>query len=372
MKLFSKTIFVALLSVLTLNVAAQDRVEFTPYTYLHLQGGVGYSVGEADYLELVSPAVSLSFGYQFSPIFGARIGVSGLQGRGGFPAIDQTYKFNYLQGAADLSVDLCNLFADFRDDRTVNPYAFAGVGYLHAFNNDEAVAISQGGQLSLDNLWHDHKGFFSGRVGAGVDFRASERVGITLEGNLNILSDKFNSKDAPNLDWQYNALVGVKIKLGRSKKVGESSQAIYVAPAPAEEEDPQPQPTPAPTPAPAPTEEPQPQSEVVAVVASAEYNIFFDFDSAKLNAEGERVACELAQYLLDNPSVELSLVGYADKQTGTPAVNLRVSQRRLVAVTTFLESKGISESRFRAEYKGDTVQPFSINEKNRVVICIAE
>lgn len=76
--------------------------------------------------------------------------------------------------------------------------------------------------------------------------------------------------------------------------------------------------------------------------------------------------------LKSNPSTEVSLAGYADKQTGTSAVNSRLSQRRSEVVAAMLEANGISKDRITTSYKGDTVQPFAENAMNRVVICVVE
>lgn len=46
--------------------------------------------------------------------------------------------------------------------------------------------------------------------------------------------------------------------------------------------------------------------------------------------------------------------------------------KRANAVAEALKAKGITENRINVDYKGDTVQPFSTAEENRVSICIAE
>jgi OOP family OmpA-OmpF porin len=74
----------------------------------------------------------------------------------------------------------------------------------------------------------------------------------------------------------------------------------------------------------------------------------------------------------ENPQATIMLTGYADKQTGTPQVNKRVSQRRVQSVKKALISRGIASSRIVTEAKGDTVQPFSENDQNRAVIIISE
>jgi outer membrane protein OmpA-like peptidoglycan-associated protein len=73
--------------------------------------------------------------------------------------------------------------------------------------------------------------------------------------------------------------------------------------------------------------------------------------------------------MIEHKDFELLLIGYADKQTGTDAVNQRVSAARAKAVKDFLVKSGVATERIDAEYKGATEQPFAENDKNRVVIC---
>ena len=112
---------------------------------MQVQGGVGYTVGEADFGDLISPAAALNFGYQFTPVWGLRFGVSGWQAKGGWASPATTYKYNYLQGNVDVTLDLGNLFCGYKADRLFNPYFFVGVGLNGAFNNDEAVALHNQG-----------------------------------------------------------------------------------------------------------------------------------------------------------------------------------------------------------------------------------
>ncbi len=51
---------------------------------------------------------------------------------------------------------------------------------------------------------------------------------------------------------------------------------------------------------------------------------------------------------------------------------MRLSKKRAENVATQLKEMGIDSQRITVDYKGDTVQPFSTPEENRVSICIAE
>jgi flagellar motor protein MotB len=77
----------------------------------------------------------------------------------------------------------------------------------------------------------------------------------------------------------------------------------------------------------------------------------------------------LAEYLRKHPNAYVRLTGYADRDTGTPTINQRLSRERSAAVSKWLQNEGIAESRIRRFAKGDTVQPFDLPEDNRVTVC---
>jgi outer membrane protein OmpA-like peptidoglycan-associated protein len=64
------------------------------------------------------------------------------------------------------------------------------------------------------------------------------------------------------------------------------------------------------------------------------------------------------------------MTGYADRLTGTPTINERLSQERATVVANWLVNHGLDRDRIYKDAKGDRVQPFPINEDNRVTICL--
>lgn len=206
------------------------------------RAGAAYTLGEVDFGELVSPAAALYAGHRFSPVWGMRFGLSGWQSKGAWVSPESVYQYKYLQGNVDVTLDLANLFGKFNYRRTVNPYLFAGVGVNGAFGNDEANALDDQG-YTLQNVWSGSKVFVAGRLGLGVDFRFSDCVSFGVELNTNMLSDKYNSKKAGNLDWQFNALAGFTFRFGKNyKKSRPAATAAPVTPAwttePAQKEEP--------------------------------------------------------------------------------------------------------------------------------------
>lgn len=65
-----QTILAALLLASTTSLFAQketEKIEFRPHWYMQVQGGIGHTIGEGKFSDLVSPAAALSAGYRFTP-----------------------------------------------------------------------------------------------------------------------------------------------------------------------------------------------------------------------------------------------------------------------------------------------------------------
>lgn len=366
-----KSILVILSAVLMLNVnnlfaqEQQDlkikepgRTEFEKHWFMQIQAGAAHTIGETKFSDLISPAAAINLGYQFNPVFALRLGASGWQAKGSWVASPKAvYKYKYLQGNVDAMFNLSNLFCKFNPERIVDFYGFLGVGLNRGFDNDEAIALAAQG-AEMQYLWTKGKILPVARGGLGMNVRLSDRVALNIEGNANTLSDKFNSKKAGNTDWQFNALIGLNIKFGKGyKKIA----PVYYEP------EPQPQPKQEAKPEP----KPEPKPEVVKVEAMTQ-NIFFDINKSVVRADQEAKIAELVSYLNKYPNAKVVITGYADKKTGNASVNDRLSKQRSEAVANALQAKGISADRISTNYKGDTVQPFSVNEENRVSICVAE
>jgi len=99
--------------------------------------------------------------------------------------------------------------------------------------------------------------------------------------------------------------------------------------------------------------------------------IFFTINSASVRDNQLINVAKAAEYLIDHPASKLELASYADKNTGTAKYNMQLSKRRSEAVAKVLTTKfGIAKDRLILKYYGDTVQPFSDNDQNRVTMFI--
>ena len=365
-----KKAILILASALMMGIGVSAQ-EFNPHWYIQPRAGIGHTVGETAIKDLLSPAADLALGYQFSPVFGLRGDLMGWQAKGaqnGVNGATALYKFNFAQAALDATFDICNLF-NVNVDRFLSPYAYLGVGANLAFNNDEAQALAAKG-ASFQYLWDGKKFSPAGRGGLGFDFRLSDAIKLNLEGGINVLSDHFNSKknDRANTlkqDFQYTALLGLKIALGPTKK----APAPVVVPPPA--------PAPAPAPAPKPEPKPEPKPVVVEQPAPApapelQENIYFIINKWDIQASEVAKLDEIAAFMAQNPDTKVQLTGHADKDTGTAQRNLFLSEKRAEVVTNELIKRGVAASRISSTFKGDTANPFATPEENRVTVCFVK
>lgn len=360
MKRLLSLIAVAALSVAT--IFAQEKT--SGYWYMQIQGGAAHTVGEADFGDLISPAGALSLGYQFSPVFGARLNVNGWQGKGALVNPTTTYKFNFVEGGIDLTMDLCNLFGEKRADRLFNPYILGGLGANFAFNNDDANDLAARFP-SENHLWDGTLVKPSSKAGVGLNIRLSRVVALNLEANTSFLSDKFNSKDGSYCDYQIAGLAGLTIKFGQGGKA--VAPVAPVAPVA--------QPAPAPKPEPKP--EPEPEKVVETAPAAPAFeglteNVYFLINKWDIRPSEQAKIDEIVEVMNANPDAKIRISGHADKATGNERINRFLSEKRCTVVAQALEAAGIAKDRITTEYFGDTANPYKTPEENRVAVCVVK
>jgi outer membrane protein OmpA-like peptidoglycan-associated protein len=351
--------------------------EPAPYFFVGLQGGGQVTFTNYDFTKLVMPIGAVSFGGYYNPVVGGRLHAQGWRDKGAFKNLslpvptnnaagvgDKTYYWNYYTVDADLLVNLTNLFWKGSESHFFNLVLVGGVGLNYAWHNKQVnklISTYQLGNVAPLAWPHDRLGH-NLRVGVQVDLNVSKHFGINLECDFNNLSDRFNSKQANSDDWQATAMIGLQYKFGykAKKPVVVPPPAPAPAPAPAPVVKPEPKPAPAPVVKPAP--KPQPLKE----------NIFYSIRSSEVTAEEMVKVDKVVKYLNDNPSATVDIIGYADVKTGNPKINMKYSQQRAQDLKNLLVKKGIDAKRIKASAKGDTEQPFSVNEKNRVSIITGE
>jgi len=396
-----KTLLIGALAFTATAASAQvyeakdgTKYEFQKYWFFDLEGGAQYTLGEAKFRRLIRPNVQLAIGRQFNPWLGARLQVNGWQSRGYWDLglLDKNnlfaghypigYTFNYVAPGIDLMVDLTTLIGGYNPTRIFGLKAFVGGGANIGFGNDDLndhLNKDRGNGLTLRNnpapnttghsfeyVWDGTQVLPFGRGGLEASFRLNKTISLLIEGNANILSDKYNSKKTDNADWYFNLLGGLRFNLGDT----------YTKTLP---------PPPAPEPVPVVNPEPQPDPAILELqrqlkelqekekVEPLRRDVFFLINKTDIRESEAQKVKEIAYYLVKYPNTKVVVTGYADAGTGNDKINDRLAAQRADAVVKALQQQyGIESYRISYDSKGSRVQPFSDNDMNRVSICIAE
>ena len=359
-------LLISMIIGITLNTQAQqqDSIErklvypskafFVPHWYVKAQGGAAYDVGEAKFSQLISPAVQLTLGYKFDELYGVRGTLSGIWARNRYAYPEAKYSWNFIQPAVEGELELLPLILGRNPERAASVHAFAGVGLAVSFNNDEAIEADKRYGIDFQKLWTGTRLNPVVRAGIGADYRITDYISIGAEVNANMMPDHFNSKLGrnDNRDWHFNALIGVKFTLGKTHGRTEDvyEEIVHHAQIP----------------------EPIKEAEFVDVPVekiSFNVNIHFLINQSIIRTNQIAKLSSLLRYLREHPKAFIRLSGFADKETGTPQINMRLSRERAQVVSQYLQDAGIQEWRIRRFARGDKVQPFNIPEDNRVCIC---
>lgn len=341
-----------------------EQVEYTfqPHWFIQLQGGAQETLGEAKWTDLITPTVQGSVGYQFSPVWALRLGVNAWQSKGGWGEDCQqawnlnrnTFKWNYVAPAVDVKFNIINAIWGWKHDRWFGMNLIAGVGANFAQKLDDAAYFYNYDPTLLSHYRTDTEIMPFGRFGLDFDFAVSSRVSLNIEGLAHVLNDHYNGKHTNNADWYFNVLAGLKIALGRTY----NKKVTVIEPEPVVVVEPEPEPAPV---------------VVEEKVEPYTCNVFFKINKTVAEAQELAKVKELAEYMAKYPESKVTLSGYADKGTGNPRINARLSEGRVNYVANLLRNDyNIDADRIYTEFKGDTVQPFADNDSNRVTICVTK
>jgi outer membrane protein OmpA-like peptidoglycan-associated protein len=97
----------------------------------------------------------------------------------------------------------------------------------------------------------------------------------------------------------------------------------------------------------------------------------FAINSDNLESQQQANIYLIARQLISNSNLKVTLVGYADKQTGSEEFNKQLSIKRVNAVKNILVHRWkVSESKISVTAVGSEVQYFEANNWNRAVVAI--
>jgi outer membrane protein OmpA-like peptidoglycan-associated protein len=335
-------------------------------------GGYNYDVKFGDRVSFINP--NLAIGLWVTTAFGIRLQIQcGNLYDYTTPrfAAGAYLRHDVIYGSAqyDFMLDVINYFAPYKEDRFFHliPFVGVGVGYKH---QSEAAGVK------------DTNSRFSPQADAGLQlkFRLARSVDFNLEGKVTATDLRLPSagearvagtasENFSNASFIAQAGASLTFHLGRKEfeAITPNDPALIadlngqINALRAENAELAKRPVNCPD-----VEVPVADSKVIGNV------IYFRINSAVVDKNQMVNVYNIAEYAKSNTET-ITLVGYADRQTGNPAYNLALSKRRAEAVADILVKKyGISRDRLKIDWKGDTVQPYNENVWNRIVLMSAE
>lgn len=343
-----------------------------PYGFVQLQGGMGTTLTNVNAFKLATPTFSVGVGGMFSHAFGARIHVNGYKSTGGFKMPNTTapekYKYNYINSNVDLMLNVLNLFRK-TNKNVFDLYLIGGVGLNYAWDNKEfeTLTSTKVPNADMSNAWGPSQTPRTSllghnlRVGILADFNLSKHFSLGIEVDANSLDDRFNSKYANSDDWMLTGQLSLTYKFGhkKAKKAEPAPEPVPVVPVPVPVEKKVEPAVVAPvpvTPAPAVVDEPLKET------------IFYTIRNT--DPDPESVLKKVVAWCKKYPNKTISVDGYADKGTGSAAINVKYAKGRADKVAKRLQELGIPAKQMTVNSYGDKVQPFDENDRNRCVIIV--
>lgn len=337
----------------------------------------GQSDSQGKFGKRIAPAFDFSVGKWIVPTIGLRAQVSGFKLRGytydpnnmyvsSGPDNDGLFKQSWKQFNVhgDVLLNLSNWIGGYRYDRFYEAIPYLGFGIMHACTSaDNNVFTANAGLINKMRL--------SDAFDLNVEIRGSvfekkfagEPGGKRANGILTVtagFSYKFKNREfkrnipvapvvmAEDIAWAATAkqLETTQAQLANQiaynnqlnnelNRVKAEKQAVKV------------------------------EKEVIAAPRA----IFFNINKADITAKDKVNLEYMAEQMKANPEKRYTIVGYADKATGTPEFNLQLSQRRAENVYNVLTKDfGVNPNQLKVEYKGGVSDLFDGNPLNRVAI----
>lgn len=359
----TKNLLTAAVALLMAGAAQAQTNTWTSYSFVEAQGGVQLTSTNAPMDKLITPTAALSFGHYFTPVVGARLHVNAWQSKSGLASTEQYYKWKYVTPDLDLLVNLTNLFGK-GSDHALNVILLGGVGLNYAWDNDELKDLNLPAN-TMPLAWDKNRLGHNLRAGLRLETNQAKPFGVSLEVNANSLDDRFNSKTNDKDDWMFTAMLGLNFRFGHKKAAPRYvTKTIEVIDTFEVDE-----------PITIKVKEKQPKTKTETKHMKMNEAIFFKIRESDANAASgiDEAIKKVAELMKCSDDAMFTVTGYADKGTGTAKQNKKYAKQRADDVAKKLvEQYGLDAKRLKTDSKGDTVQPFEENDKNRCVIVTGE
>ena len=339
-----KIIAMAVAAMFAVSVSAQDCCKagdgkccggcFQPTWFLNLQGGVQMPYTPGDHLkDLLSPAFSVNFGRNITPLVSARIGLEGWNSKVFNAITGDKEKFKYATASFDAMLNVSSIFSN-KPYHALDFFLLGGVG---ANYSDMSTTNSSKWSPNL-------------RLGAQLNWNICKAVALNLEYRADNTNDQFNGRvKSGSHDWYSSLLLGISFKFGKKAKpvVAEPVYATRIDTTWYDD------------------------TEYKMVPAEEKIERTIHYTICKASPVDETIVSEVANFVKSHKDAKVTVTGYADKGTGNAKINMKYSKQRAEAVADALRNAGVEADIINVDYKGDTVQPFAENDLNRATITVA-
>ncbi len=328
----------------------------------------GPSDQHASFLDRMTVNPMITVGKWYNPYIGGRLVVQG--GKIHTFEGNQAQRMNSMLHAnahVDVMFNFTNYILNYNPNRLYNFIPTVGIGFDHR---------------DADGKFFRGRGFNGPTLNASLlnTFRVNDRLSFFLEVGGFFVENRFDKGSKGKRHWNgiMNGNAGLLFNIGKTgfteavlmdeglindlnnqinRLRNENEGLKKQLPCPPTKECP-------------PVQAPVQQVETGTYVPNV---VFFRLNSAVIDNNQQISIYNTAEYLKANPSAKVKIVGYADKQTGTAAYNMKLSEKRAKTVAKSLVDKyKISSDRVQVEWKGSSEQPYKENAWNRVAIFFAE
>lgn len=296
--------------------------------FIGLGAGANFVQGDnnkdADFLNRLTVAPTIQVGKWYNPYIGGRLKFQGgslhnFQNN----ATDMIHN-KYFGVEADVMWDVTNYLGKYNEKRVYSLIPYVGIG----------GAI--GWDYKLDGNTHPGGKQRNFTINGGIinKFKFSNRVALDIDLSAMLLKEAFNHGGSNSYDGLVAASASLVFKVGKKTDFSEAllmdqgliddlnGQINKLR----QEND---------------RLRNQPAKEVIKEVVKdcpkcpeatkgsfVSNVVFFRLGSANIDKNQEVSIFNTAKYLQDNPSAKVKVVGYADKKTGTPSINEKLSEKR--------------------------------------------
>ncbi len=309
-------------------------------------------------------AMNFAIGKWVTPAWGLRLSAMGgaLHTNYFYDANVMTH-MRYAAVYLDLMWDMFTTMGGYKENRVFSIIPFVGAGGIYSFHNTP----------------YNNKTYaFPITGGIKLNFRLSHYVDLFFEGRGVLTGDHFNGivRDA-EVDGIVSVVGGFTFKFGKQRftpysayadqaVIGELNSRVNTLRRQLQECQSR-------TPDCPPCPEPVVQEKIVERSACGQEltsSVAFTINSAEVSEKEMVNVYNIAQWMKKNPTCHVTIIGYADKNTGTSQYNKELSQRRAETVKNLLiNNYNINGSRIKIQALGSDSQLYpDNNDWNRIVV----